>query len=94
VDVYNATLPKLPKVQLLNEKRRRLIRTLWKTDERYQDLEFVRDYFEECQEDPFLNGTGPYGAGHENWGPTFDYLLRADVVTRVFERAVSRGAGR
>jgi len=53
-------------------------------------VEFWRAYFEECLDDPFLNGTGPYREPHSNWRPTFDYLMRSDVVTRVFEKAMDR----
>ncbi|MDR3414611.1 MAG: DUF1376 domain-containing protein [Nevskia sp.] len=91
VEIYNATMTRLPKVLVLNARRRRIIQAFWQTDARYRSLEFVRQYFEECEEDAFLNGTGPYGSGHATWQPDFDYLLRADVVTRVYEKAMSGG---
>ena len=47
-------------------------------------------YFEECQETPFLNGTGPYGKGHENWTPDFDFLMKNDRITKTYEAAMHR----
>ena len=90
VETYNATLPGMPKVRELTPKRRALIRSAWTASPRRQTLAFWAAYFAECQDHPFLNGTGPYGESHTNWRPTFDYLLRADVVTRVFEAAMDR----
>ena len=90
MDVYNETMTGLPKVRELTAKRKTLIRSAWTASPHRQSIAFFAAYFAECQDDPFLNGTGPYGSGHANWRPTFDYLLRADVVTRVYESAMDR----
>lgn len=91
VTAYNATMANLAKVREVTSKRRTLIRSAWQASPQRRNLEFWRDaYFPECQDDAFLNGTGPYTSGHESWRPTFDYLMRPDVVTRVFERAMDR----
>ena len=89
-DAYNATLTGLAKVRELTPKRRTLIRSAWQASPQRRSADFWRAYFAECQADDFLNGTGPYRNGHENWRPTFDHLLRADVVTKVFEAAMTR----
>lgn len=89
-DGYNAALADLPKVRDLTPKRRTLIRTAWQAIPQRRSLPFWLAYFAECQADGFLNGAGPYREPHENWRPSFDYLLRADVVTRTFERAMDR----
>lgn len=90
VDAYNAKLPQLAKVRELTTKRRTLIRSAWQASIQRHSLAFWQAYFAECAADPFLNGTGPYREPHENWRPNFDYLLKADVVTRVFEQAMDR----
>lgn len=54
--------------------------------------EFWRQYFEEVQRDPFKSGVGPYGKGHENWRPDFEYLTRPEVVEAVIDDAMSRSA--
>lgn len=90
VDAYNGTMTGLAKVRELTTKRRTLIRSAWQASPQRRSLAFWQAYFAECQDDDFLNGNGPYGNGHANWRPTFDYLLRADVVTRVFEAAMDR----
>ncbi|MGH8076605.1 MAG: hypothetical protein ACREPE_04685 [Lysobacter sp.] len=90
VDAYNATLTKLPKVRELTAKRRTLIRTAWQASPQRRSLAFWQAYLAECQDNAFLNGTGPYREPHENWLPNFDYLLKAKVVTQTYERAMDR----
>lgn len=80
----------LPMVREMTNKRRASVRSAWEAARHRQSLKFWKAYFEECSEDPFLNGTGPYGKGHENWRPSFDYLMKNDVITRVYEKALSR----
>lgn len=89
VTFYNENMGKLPMVREMTNKRRELIRGAWNASKKRQSLKFWKAYFEECAEDDFLNGTGPYGKGHENWRPSFDYLMKNDVVTRVYEKAMS-----
>lgn len=89
-DAYNATLTGLPKVREVTGKRRTAIRREWLVSTQRRSLGFWLAYFAECHDDAFLNGTGPYREPHANWRPDFDYLLRAEVVTRTFERAMDR----
>lgn len=90
VGFYNEHMTGIAAVREFTKKRRELIRGAWQASKTRQTLKFWKQYFEECSEDAFLNGTGPYGKGHENWRPTFDYLMRSDVITKVYEKAMSR----
>lgn len=87
---YNRAMRDLVKVRKLNPKRKTLIRRAWQADKERRSMMFWNAYFDECQDDNFLNGTGPYRNGHENWRPTFDYLLREDVITKTYEKAMDR----
>lgn len=90
VSLYNATMEKLPRVRTLSNERRRAIRAAWTESPKWQSLKFWQQYFEECQNDDFTNGTGPYRGEHANWTPDFDYLIRKKVVIRIWERALHR----
>lgn len=91
VEAFNATMTGLPKVRKLDEARKRAIRKIWTGGAEYQSVaDFWQPLFEECAEDSFLNGTGPYSNGHENWRPDFDYLIRPKTITKVYERAMQR----
>lgn len=87
-DLYNAKMTGIPKLRDMTPKRRTLIRSAWAASKARQDLRFWDAYFDVCAGDDFLNGTGPYREPHANWRPSFDHLLKSDVVTRVFERAM------
>lgn len=54
--------------------------------------QFWEDYFAEASRDGFHSGRGPYGNGHENWRPDFEFLLREDVMAKLFDRAQSADA--
>lgn len=88
VDAFNVTMKGLPKVRELTQKRRTLIRSAWQASPQRRSLEFFQAYLDECQENPFLNGTGPYKP--PDWRPDFDYLMKNEVVTKVFETAIDR----
>ena len=92
-DAFNRTMENLPKVRELSAKRKTLIRRAWNESPQRRTMEFWNAYLEECAGDNFLNGTGPYKNGHENWRPDFDFLLKPDVVTRTFEKAMHRIEG-
>lgn len=90
IGAYNAAMVNLNRARDLTPKRRTLIRSAWQASPQRRSLGFWQAYFAECQDDDFHNGTGPYREPHVNWRPNFDYLLRADVVTKIFEAAMDR----
>ena len=54
--------------------------------------QFWEDFFAEAGRDDFHAGRGPYRPPHESWRPDFEYLLREDVMAKLFERAQSADA--
>lgn len=51
--------------------------------------QFWQDYFREVKSDDFHSGRGPYKPPHEHWRPDFEFLLREDVMAKLFDRAQS-----
>lgn len=90
IDAFNSTLTRLPRVRDVTPLRRTKIRLAWQQSPQRQSIEFWQALFDEYADDPFTNGRGPYRNGHENWRPDFDYLLKADVVTKTYEKAMHR----
>ena len=90
LDLYNSTMVRLPRALELNPKRKTLITAAWTHNLQRRSLKFWKAYFEECQDSNFLNGTGPYRGEHSNWKPTFDFLMRADQITKIYEAAMHR----
>jgi hypothetical protein len=96
VDAYNTTMTGLPKVALVNDVRRRQVRRCLPTAREICrtmfgtpriPAEFWPSYFAACQSDDFCAGRTVGTGTHANWRPDFEYLTRADVMTRIFDRA-------
>lgn len=49
-------------------------------------------YFETASDDDFHAGRQQGGAGHENWKPDFEYLLRETVIAKLADKALSEVA--
>ena len=90
VAAFNSTLTRLPKVQDITAKRKSAIRKVWQESPNRQSVEFFASLFEEYEDAGFTNGTGPYRPPHENWRPDFDYLIKPEVVTKTYEKAMHR----
>jgi uncharacterized protein YdaU (DUF1376 family) len=99
---FNAALGKpnglLPSVQLLTDVRvKQVKRCLSVASAICQRLygservtpEFWAEYFGTAEADDFHAGRVAGGAGHENWTPDFEYLTRADVMAKLFDRAMA-----
>jgi len=96
VEAYNATMTGLPKVALVNDVRRRQVRRCLPTAREICrtmfgtpriPAEFWPSYFAACQADDFCAGRTVGSGTHANWRPDFEYLTRAEVMTRIFDRA-------
>ncbi|UPG86831.1 hypothetical protein L2Y94_05610 [Luteibacter aegosomatis] len=95
IEAYRQHLPQLPQPELLSRKRKKAMDKAWTLlPEKHRLPQVFRAIFAECNEDPFLNGTGPYRGEHAGWEPTFDYLIREDVIAKVYEKAMHRRAQR
>lgn len=49
--------------------------------------QFWRAYFGTIKRDPFKSGKQCGGNGHENWKPTFEYLVRVKTMLDVYDKA-------
>lgn len=93
VDAYHDSLPMLARVQSITDKRKGMMRRAWQAlPSKHRDPVAFRAIFIECATDSFLNGTGPYSGDHANWRPSFDFLIRADKLIQVYEKAMDRRA--
>jgi hypothetical protein len=53
---------------------------------------FWEDYFTEASLDDFHAGRKKGGPGHEGWKPDLEFLLREEVMAKLFDRASSEDA--
>ncbi len=98
VKAYHDTLPELPAVRIMDEKRQRSMRRLWHwvffsrlSDGRPrattpdEAVAWFRTYFDRARESDFLMGRTPRARGHEGWKCTLDYLLSDRGLKHVVE---------
>lgn len=99
IDLYHEFLPELPRVRLLNDKRRRDIAQRWrwvltskKADQSRraetadQALNWFREYFDRARENDFLMGRGVRSGEHANWQCDIDFLLSERGMKHVIEK--------
>lgn len=78
IDIFNQSLPQLPKVRQLNETRKKNLKARWR--ETGQDnLDFWRKYFRFVSQSDFLMGRS------SDFQATFDWLIKPTNMTKVKE---------
>lgn len=99
IEIYNETLPELPRAVALNSKREKLIKARWNwlfTSKKQnkeprainaeQALDWFREFFLCAKEDDFLMGRTTRRAGFETWTCSIDYLLEDRCLTKILEK--------
>lgn len=99
IDLFHEVLPELPKVRLLNDKRKRALASMWrwvltskKTDGNRraetaeQALAWFREYFDRTRENDFLMGRGQRSGEHANWVCDIDFLMTDRGLKHVIEK--------
>ena len=78
-ELYNATLPELSSVAILNDSRKAKLRTTWKADGRFQKLEFWENLFNYIKESDFLMGRC------SDWKAGFDFIINQNNLIKIIE---------
>lgn len=86
VNLYLEILPELAGVRDITEQRMKKLRARWKSQARFQDLEWWRRYFEHVRESDFLMGRST------DFQANFDFLIESSKFQKVIEGAYHRGA--
>lgn len=104
VDLYHEILPELPGVRVMDKAREKAIRDRWqwvlstnkpdgtrRAATAAEALDWFRNYFGRARENDFLMGRTPKGAGHENWKPDIEYLMKSAGLKQVLEKTNTEG---
>lgn len=75
-DAFEKILPSLPQVRIKDEARKSAIRSLWRSDKRFQNLEFWHSYYGAVSDSKFLMGMNGIG---------FDWLMKPANFKKVVE---------
>jgi hypothetical protein len=90
VSMYHAKLPMLPRVEVMNDGRKRSLSARWKQilaepefakneDPRSEGLGWFAWYFDHAAKSPFLTGKA------KNWRADFDFLINPQKFVKVVE---------
>jgi len=85
VAAYHEILPSLPRVRILDEKRRQAIRARWGEAPERQDMGWWREYFGAVARSRFL-----LGANGRDWRADLGFLLKQDKMAGVLEGRYER----
>lgn len=94
--IYHDACPTLPRVEVLNDFRRGLLRQRWRevcADQRYdaaQGLEWWRDFFAMVSQSKFLTGRARGKPGETPFMANFEWLIRPQNFVKVIEGLYNR----
>ena len=80
VDLFNETLPELPTVQLVTDKRKKHLKARWNTSDKTASLKWWKDFFEHIRESDFL-----MGKKSEKFQVTFDWIINPTNFAKIIE---------
>jgi hypothetical protein len=97
--LYNETLPELPKVLLMGDKRKKVIGEFWKwifteaksdgmprANTADQAIDWIRTYFTRARDNDFIMGRTVRSPEHANWSAGLDYLLSERGLMQIIEK--------
>lgn len=99
VAAYHEALPMLPKVKVMDDKRKAALRKRWgwvlstakpdgtpRAANGDEALAWFAAFFDRAAANDWLTGRAPRSRGHEGWKCTLDFLLRDEGLKAVVER--------
>lgn len=105
IDAYHEALPEFPRVQVLNDSRKRAISKFWKfvlttkksdgsprATNAAEALEWIGSYFNRVRDNAFLMGKIGRVGEHSGWKCDLDYLLTDKGISQVIEKTEARAA--
>jgi len=98
IDLYHDALPTLPRLDVLSDYRRGLMRQRWRevcTDQKLDrdaGLEWFRDYFAIVRQSDFLLGKGSVRPGERAFLADLEWLVRPQNFVKVYEGKYQRRA--
>jgi hypothetical protein len=85
IDLYNQTLPTLPKVKFQTPERKKTLAARWKENKARQSVDWWKGYFEHVAECSYL-----LGAGNRGWVADFDWLIKGSNMIHICEGRYDR----
>ena len=80
MDLYNAILPELPKVELITEERKEHMRARWNTSVKTKSLDWWKSYFSLIRQSDFL-----MGRAKDSFRASFDWVIKKRNFIKIIE---------
>lgn len=80
IEAYHECLPDWPRVEIINDERKKAAQRAWKFTEESNTIEFWKGMFLECKGNAFMEGDNDRG-----WKGNFDYLLTNKAMVKIYE---------
>lgn len=80
VKLYHETLPVLPQVLKLSDKRKTQIKARWYETDKTQSLEWWKDFFDLISQSKFLTGNNDRG-----WKPDLEWITKQENFLKICE---------
>ena len=80
IDTYHECLPGWPRVEIINDERKKAAKRAWKFTDNSNTVEFWKGMFLECKGNAFMEGDNDRG-----WKGSFDYLLTNKTMVKIYE---------
>lgn len=102
VDLYHQILPDLPRVQLMSDKRKRVVASFWKfvltskkidgtarASDKTEAMDWTAEFFNRASQNDWLMGRGTKAGPHENWRCDLDFLMSEKGKIHVIEKTAA-----
>lgn len=82
IELYHSICKSLPRVKVLNETRKRLIRARWRE---HPDMSFWEEFFRRIEESDFLTGRVSPGKDGRIFVADFEWIIRPNNFAKILE---------
>lgn len=90
IDLYNERVIRLPKVRVVADDTRRKISARWKSDPRFQRLEFWGALFDYCEKNHFLSGRAESRSRDSPFLASLDWIVQPTNFAKILNKKYDR----
>lgn len=89
IEVYKSIAESLVRIRVVADSTKAAISSRWRSDQKYQSLEFWEKYFKYCEANEFLSGRSDPKPGGKPFRADLDWLVKASNFAKVLNERYS-----
>jgi uncharacterized protein YdaU (DUF1376 family) len=86
VDEYHNLLPEMPRINILSDKRKRLIKKIFDFKDEHKTIDWWINYFNFVRGSNHLMGRNERQGDYQNWKCDFEFLTKFDNFVKIIDR--------